>query len=371
MSLSLILSEYSRSLLTDELPLVVLAVLERGGLIMTDEIDKQVNVDREKLNSVLIDLHRNRCIVFGRHHVRVSERGKALVDSFNLQGAIVDDLVGCLPVSKIDRPSYHRLLLRYRDDAFVTYLNSVGTIRTWRSLVSLVSKVDRPTEDSSERAELRQREAYLSLAFLLADLRNWASHSALEQDVTSEISGVEKAAVEGASQIKFGTKWKSRFDAIFSSILYTSEEDQSHFFKRGGSLASSAHVLNTFRHRHSSDVWFDGWHDAMRQLPEPKKETDFLKQLRMFYTEACEGESGAGEPYTWRTAGTQAEHITDFLTRLLLADSLTDLGASTGMSQESLTTLIARIQHKFGNLLTAAARTSVGGGVREIGPKPS
>jgi len=93
MSWSLDLSTYPRSILKNELPLLILSLIERSGLTTEEEIGRKVNIKSKKLKRILIDLQLNNLLEYGKHYFSATEKAKYLIDRFELGGSILEDVL--------------------------------------------------------------------------------------------------------------------------------------------------------------------------------------------------------------------------------------------------------------------------------------
>src|SRR5690242_6132771 len=96
MNWPLLLAGYPRSILQDSLPVTILALLERSGLITEDQLVAMAGADEGKTKEALFDLRLNSLIEYGSHHLRLTERGKRLIDRFDLAQEIISNVLDTL-----------------------------------------------------------------------------------------------------------------------------------------------------------------------------------------------------------------------------------------------------------------------------------
>lgn len=164
MSWRMLLSKYPDAILKDEIALLLLSLLERGGLLTEDELQSQLNIGRRQLTQKLFSLHKDSLVEYSSHHIRVSERGKQVIDRFGLNDDIIDDLLSTLPLAVDNALSLKKAVKEYRDHAFNRYLSSLISIQCWHSVCGIDSFKEGGDEDD---------EIVGLLAILLDDLRNW------------------------------------------------------------------------------------------------------------------------------------------------------------------------------------------------------
>lgn len=365
MSWPILLAEYPKSLFENKLALIALVVLERSGLTTEEELAQQIKIDQFTLSKSLLDLHQNQFIIFGRNSVRISERGKMLLDRLKLHDGIVEDLLDALSLQGRERAAYHNVLVNYRDTAFPQYLNSLCTMRTWRTIADCIPLPDKAEMKKGEKKNLKQpSNNFVLFTILLRDLRNWRIHSNPPEDVFDALNeNIRLAITSDKPEGKITVKHSSTTGKALSLLkILQSKQDQKDWqsiTKAEVPLVQSFIILNNFQKGWERDNWYDAWCDVSPDILESRKGTSqFLKYLE---THLPDAESNrilvAWGPYaelgssTWWSGEPKGENISNFLPKMMLASSVDDLAAVTGISKDSITSILSNIQEKCRTLL--------------------
>src|SRR5687768_403372 len=125
------LSHYPRALFTDDLPLLILALLDRTGLVTEAELAQQASASEATVRDVLLKLHLNNMVEYSSAHVRLNEVGRTLLDRLGLYQEVAQDVIDSLNLRDEDRADYHTLLESFRRSSFRLYQNSLCTMRQW------------------------------------------------------------------------------------------------------------------------------------------------------------------------------------------------------------------------------------------------
>lgn len=360
MNWPLLLAGYPRSILQDSLPVTILALLERSGLITEDQLVAMTGADERKTKEALFDLRLNSLIEYGSHHLRLTERGKRLIDRFDLAQEIMSNVLDTLDLRDKERESYRRALDAYRETAYIPYLNSLSSLWTWESLAHWIPKSATP----SILGEISAGKTVL----LVSDIDSWwrrqqaAIHTApdlfsqevrLSCEIVSSQLSTWTAAHHGESDLH------SRYARALwepSKALVGHLHDREH-------EARSAHLLvftafGRFRASSELDRWFDQWVELHGHLPEPGRSkrvkfyTDILRELLADRTMPDDGSTffSLVEPKLL-PARSGISGTGSFLYNLLVAESIHDLAKSLGVPEEEANVLLEDIVEKCRLLL--------------------
>ena len=355
MNWALLLAEYPRSLMRDELPILILALLERKGLTTETELMQHVRIEPHRLSAILFDLHRNQFIEFGRNSVRVSNRGKSLIERFDAHSNVIDDFLDGLPLQSKERTAYRLVVRNYRDTAFTQYLNSLCSINTWEYIA------DQTEPERSEKHTASTNVGKLTL--LIRDLRNWFMHTRppvnqfdnLSDLVRRAITSEELTLTNDSSPASRAVLWLHTLGQSRTELRSNSSTVEP------ASLVESLRLLDEFQKSWEKNEWFDSWCDASQKLAEkPQTGKHFLVFLSHSLPKGRKGvelqrqlgPGVLGSSYWW--IDQPAEKFShDFLGKLMLASTLDDLSASSGMDKLSLQTTLTQIQEQCSQLLSS------------------
>jgi hypothetical protein len=368
MSWPILLAEYPRSIFESKLPVVVLAILERSGLTTEEELTEQVKVEKKELLSTLLDLHHNELIVFGRNTVRISDRGKTLLDRFRLYEGIIEDLLDALSLRGNERDAYRKVVLNYRDNAFPQYLNSLCTMRTWKTLTAHIPQRGGTKKEREQESKMRQLSERAGLfTILLRDLRNWWINASPPDDIFETLSDqIRKVITDEEPNYKLHFRYSGNVHSKalgFLQILQAPSDERIHYIVKKGEapVVRALIILDGFQRGKEKDDWYDHWCDASpKVLKESKSTIRFLNRLEHTLP-MREPQDGvlrfhhvdfSGSSSWWQ--GYQRNDLSsDFLMKLMLAPSISRLSSMTNMSEDKVVALITKIQQQCTDLLSA------------------
>jgi hypothetical protein len=354
MNWALLLAEYPRILLRDEFPIVILAMLERTGLTTETELVQHVRIEPHKLSGILIDLHRNQFVEFGRNSIRVSDRGKILLERFDTHSGVIEDFLDSLHLQDAERTAYRLIVRTYRDKAFPQYLNSLCSIKTWEAI--------------ADKAEPERRDQYEGSShigkqtLLIRDLRNWFVHARpsvtlfenLNDDVRKAITTEEKIIqIENLNPANRAVVWLHALDQSHAEL-------RSNLLRiESAPLVRSLWLLDDFQKFWEKNEWFDSWCDIPTEwLSTAETGENFLYSLAQSLSRTRSAElqtklrSGLlGSSYWWIDEAADGFN-SDFLGKLMLASTLEELSTISGMNKESLQTTLTDIQERCRTLLS-------------------
>lgn len=180
MNWPLLLSRYPKAILTDETALTILVVIEREGLLTEEDITAKSGIDRNNVSQQIYRLQLDGLVEHGGAHVRLTDRGRFLIDRFDLTETILDDALSSLEPDAVRRRALSRVMRLYRKESPVLFQNSLCTMRVWGTMLkSLLSTTE---------AHITEDEVHgCSKSFLLRDLRNWCLHQPRETSFLADI----------------------------------------------------------------------------------------------------------------------------------------------------------------------------------------
>lgn len=362
MNWSLLLTKHPRSILQDDNAVIVLALLERSGLTTEEHLSTEVPLEKPSLKKTLLDLQLNGLVEYGSHHVRLTERGKFLIDRFKLQGLIVDDVLDALTLEGREREDYKSLLNVYRDSAFRFYQNSLCSIRIWRDLARRVPARDDPKEDAAETQAFMQ-------TLLLRDLTNWWQHAHPPKGTLDKVNDELRSILTtnyspGESEARDQEIIFDRFTLLpFRSSTLKARSTASPEEPRSTTLRLKLLFIsfNYFQAASEPDKWFDNWCEAEPKLPKQS----LAKNPEKYITELIEVlQTGLGTDPSeevkslpallgdrWSFNRLKNDRTDELIDMLLLSSSLDELSNLTGLSQDSIRTLVTEISSKCSSLL--------------------
>ncbi len=364
MNWSIILTQYPKSLLNDPLYLVVLTFLERNGLATGENIAQQLGLEEQTLNRILVDLFRDRCIVYISNTVRPTDRGRLFIDRFGLQESVVEMLLDQLDIDDDARLPYREVIESYRKDSFAQYLNSVSSMNEYKQLCYTVAPEDK------EASRVGQ------LTLLLRDLRNWYTHKhpststldSLQPHVRQIITfkaSPETAWLTAAKELK--TRDQSRHDFYFWDLhAYGSAQEPSEVDKKDVPVQWILLLyMDSFQANSARDEWFPNWSfdsvvTSLKETKEPKTWVQrWLAQLGINRTQsqrAKQETSGGlrGSSSWWKDAAPENLE-TRVLADLALASSLDDFAQKSGVSQDGARDVLKGIKNRCEQLLSGLA----------------
>lgn len=360
MSWSLLLAKHPRSILTNENALLVLALLERSGLTTEEDLSTRVNLELPILKKTLLDLQMNGLVEYGSQHVRLTERGKYLIDRFKLQSAILDDVLDMLTLQGKEREDYKFLLNVYRDSAFRFYQNSLCSIRVWSDLAKRVPSKEDPKKVTAETL------AYMQ-TLLLRDLRNWWQQAHPPKGTLDKVDDELRSILTANYLLEDPPVGEPRIDIYFFPRKLKALREKESGEERGQPSSHEAHkmrlflMFNDFQATSEPDKWFDNWCEAEPTFPNEKRfknpDNYITKVIRLLKTwvgaEHPEGEKGLPALLSerWSINRAKNDRAGELIDMLLFCSNLDEISNMTGLSKDSVRTLLTEISDKCRTLL--------------------
>lgn len=358
-----VLSEFPRSILENELPMQTLAILERIGLATEEELADYLGVELGPLKHVLLALKMNRCIEYGRNYVTLTTRGKLLVDRFDLKESIIDDLLDSVDLKGKERLFCKHVIVRYRDEAFKNYLNSLGTIRIWKNMAENLSD---PLED--EKTEAEENKLGM-LTLLLRDLRNWFQHSGTSTTFSKKFDSELKDSLSSIrildnKQQRFLNKRKLDTCRVLLNSWEQGDWDPALWNKAKINEKKALLLVDfyMFQANTGPDNWFDLYWDKKMQLESGEEIKDdisillvnnnFLKSKKKVSL-INKQLKFANETYhkNWAISDLPTLQTEDLFTSIMLCVDLQDLIRRSGYKQSVLKYLLKELSVKCEELL--------------------
>jgi len=350
MSWPLLLAGYPRPILQGSLPLVVLALLERGGLVTEVHLMEQSGADERKLQEVLFDLRLNKLIEYGSHHLRLTERGREVINRFDLDKDVASNILELLRIKGKHREPFRLALDSYRRTAYKYYLNSLCSVWTWKDLAATTLRQE--TSDRSEEVIAGMR------TLLTRDIDQWWKRVLIHNAASAFPMKVQAGCYTLSDTLK---QWEES-DGVAGSLARFSKVLETPHLELDGEAESKRaqqtplvlifFSFSKFRSTSEPDLWFDRWNDVRLRLPEPRRRQPVhsyalkIHELISERTEAARDSSSLYriEPTFFSKAPSGTED--SFLTQLLIAQSFGDLEELTGLTRVELTKLLENIIDK-------------------------
>jgi len=365
MNWALLIAEYPRSMLKDELSLIVLVFIERGGLTTEDELSSRLSMENHELKQTLFDLHLNQFIEYSKHHMRVTERGKRLIDRSQLSDDILEDLLNSLSPKYDEREIYKTILQQYRDTSFRYYLNSLGSIKTWENICILIYG-----QHNMER-ELSEIQIG-KWTLLLRDLRNWWQHS-YPDDALLDRANVNlkillkshdlpdaKITRSNDEDIVYATYFEL-LNGIEKRTLYPLLREPKRVPQIRYGKISLLLALHDFQAASEPDCWYDDLYESRLVSLEEKNystSSKYLQAIRKMLTRESESKRTAKSKYSqgdfkekWSPNQQIPGNTSNFLELLMIAKTLDELKGLTGLRENLLKSLLTEISTKCDSLL--------------------
>ena len=361
MNWNLILSKYPRSIFDDDKALLLLALLERHGLATEDELSNSTNFEKYLLKKILIDLQLNQLIQYGSNYVRLTEKGKNIIDRFGLLETIVSDFVDSLGYEGKEKKDFEQVLLLYRNSSFEFYQNSLCTIRTWKSLAEEI-----PSKKSSSQSFEELIGGMRSL--LLRDLRNWWAHShqptSIFQDINKDIQFL--ICSTNLAETIIPKTWDSK--KIYAIVFLNKLEkenihlDFSDSIKQQYEIEPLISAFHIFQYNSAPFEWYDDLCAVLPEIPKKRKIEDkgiliktfntLLEQSKIERKLLKTDQAISIKIYPdWIPTKKESLWGNDILETLMIVSDIRELSRRTGIQETSLRNLLIDIRNKCNNLL--------------------
>lgn len=345
MSWRLVLSDYPHAVLNDELGVVILAMVESGGLLDEEELAGNLKVDRALLVKTLVALHGDRLIEYARQRVRVSDRGKALLDRLTIGVAIVDGLIAKLDVQPTLKTQLRARIAQYRDQAFDSYVGSISATRSWSAFCG---------DDDFSPHLPPESEASGHLAIWLRDLELWAE-TQLQNSVTP--SGGARTAFKAAAQYDKQSRLALRWLEALESVERAHDPWQKLSAQRDD-LTSVFCLHQQSRARVDESVFADAWAPGgvwLVYLKTFSRLRDALQHVPAYAATHWPQVAAVvnTEQQDWPERVLRRQFNT-LLINLMSAETFSDLAAVTALDESSLRVLLEQIRDRCQKFVSEA-----------------
>ena len=125
------LSEYYDSILDDDANAIVLAWIEQSGTTTEDELIKEIKIDDKKIKNIIVKLFKNQLIEVSKEFLKISLKGKKVIDSLNLSNELVRYLYSSIKLDAKEEQFVFNSLKHYRNNYYHNYLNTCNSLKTW------------------------------------------------------------------------------------------------------------------------------------------------------------------------------------------------------------------------------------------------
>lgn len=358
MAWGILLSKYPRSILTEELPLLVLAMLEHAGLATDSDLEEMAGDKRSEVKRTLFKLQLNSLVEYGDSHVRVTEAGRELLERLSLHEQVINEILDSLALKGRQRKDFKLVLGSYRRHSFRLYQNSLCSLRLWGTLSR-----SSPDEDQVNSYSFAGKRS-----LLLRDLRNWCMHSAIGtsilDDVTESLRNLILLDIDDQRSIRKLPDDLQGITHLFLQCIVTTNYDKA--LERAVELHDAKKWLPLFQDFHKfqaswePDVWFDKWAIECKSFDQRKgKSLDrYIEKMRNSLLRArnedLENKHGNLVRFfdSWRPTTNESSIGENFLSHLAVASSMSDLSRRTQTPEASLRPLIENIMDACRRILS-------------------
>jgi len=265
MSWPLLLSGYPRPILKGNLPLVILAFLERGGLVTESQLIKQAGADERQVKEALFDLNLSKLIEYGSHHLRLTERGREVIDRFQLDRETVGDILDLLRLKGKEREVYQLALGAYRSTSYTNYLNSVSSLWTMVDIADIASL---------GAAEHLSEEAGLGMFVLLtSDIAQWWKRISVQpaaaqfSNVTAGYCDSISASLRVWTEVADDKNLLSQYARALTAARVELDDQIEDRSLEKTPVARCFFYFFNFRSKSEPSRWFDEWTELKLSIP--------------------------------------------------------------------------------------------------------
>lgn len=364
-----IIAEFPRSILQNESALETLAVLERNGLSTEDELIAQIGKKAEDIRKTLLDLKMNRCIEYGQSYIKLTSRGKYLLDRFGLEDPIIDDLIKELNIVGKERDDFKILIGSYRDEAFSYYLNSLSSLRAWDFCARTL-----PSENIKK--DIFENQIGM-LVLLFRDLTNWFIHSKSSDETLGKINkNLKEILLNNLTDQTLTDTPRFEDTKIFlSKLLLDNLDNEAYISKknRGKNIGAEKVILllnfHAFQAESKPDYWFDDFSDKRLiwiKQSKSKSKVDVFEFLNQLKKEALinqgvqSSENHALEKHAityqqnWKINDYSNPPSDELLDLIITSKNLDDLAKRSGYEKSFLRAILSEVADKCNKLLDKA-----------------
>ncbi len=342
-------------MLNDETALLILALLERNGLATEDELINDINFEQHKIKQVLVALQMNQLISYGSNYVRLTTKGKNIIDRFDLLEPVISDLLDDLGYKGKEKTDFEHILIQYRNSSFDFYQNSLCTIKTWKNLANNIL--------DSEDVLFSQELLGGMRSFLLRDIRNWWAHSHQSESTLNKISKEIRVLICSPHLDKITSYKKLSSSKKYTLVLLKKLEQQNIHADIQNPIELKAQPLvsafHLFQYTSEPFIWYDDLCEALPNIPNKKifeNKNIFLKTFKALLEESRSEHNFVQEKeihisHRWQPTKQQSIHNNDVFEMLTVVSNIADLSSRTGVQEENLKSLLTEIRDKCNTIL--------------------
>ncbi|HWB05447.1 MAG TPA: hypothetical protein VG796_20685 [Verrucomicrobiales bacterium] len=350
----LLLTKHRKSILEDEIPLLVLTFISKAGVITEADLKKSLNQFGSRLEPVLLKLHLNDLVSYGRNSVRATFRGHQILARLGINDQIIASILRdcAVPPSEIKR--YSILLSAYGKYAHQQYQSSLCSIRQWHHFSSSL-----PIEANAKSIEATKQAGYF---VLFRDLIHWLYSSGAYTSTSDE--ALKAAASECRDLLTKMSSQRLRRMSDTSNYWFlrafyhpNPSPDVQWMPEQCVSVLPYIQCFHRFQSVHTPDDWFESWTEHIK-FPDPNRfsvSRNYLKKLRkvLGISVSTSREIRGWEDYqrNWSPARSTMLNTGAILDSLLCAESLQEMSEKTGISNAALPEVVAQIRKACDRLL--------------------
>lgn len=356
MSWRVILSEYPQSLFKDESAIAILAMIESEGLAKEEDVREHFDVAPSDFAKALLHLQQNSLISYSRAYVQITERGRAILDRFNLGSEISQQALKKLQLPRTDEQLIAEWVAKYRAESLDEYLFTLKTARSWAHLASVFHFAEHAADHVAAAG---------SAAIWLDDLRSWLSirHRPDESDQQYRII----LLLDNIDQLPDGTVVQHLSDARAYLRTFRKLSADALTWETLGN-EHPEHAVFTCHHysrtRLIPTLWAAEWEnnsECLGLLSTAKSYTKLLSNLRshaLQHWNTTSEETMPARRYRSSLDTLIRRNVGDLLLAVLSADSLDDLEKSTHIARQPLVKLLSEIHEKVSEILAQSGNSA-------------
>ena len=205
------LSEYYDSLLDNEANVLVLAFIEQSGTTTEEEISKEGRFKEKEIKSIIVKLFKNQLIEISKDFLKISLKGKKVLDSLNLSNELVRHHYLPIKLSAEEKLFMFNSIQNYRNNYYHHYLHTCNSLKTW-------SRITKSIYFKKEAYENQIGESYVFI--IMNDFFSVLSEAQDNRDnktfgaLFDQIGSISEEINEDTSKSRIVLKWLKEFYSI-------------------------------------------------------------------------------------------------------------------------------------------------------------
>ena len=345
--------------MSDEKGLLILSVIERNGLSTENEISNYFDFENYILKRELINLQLDRLIEYGGSFIRLTSKGKMIIDRLGLQEFILVDFLDDLGYKEKEKSDMYPIVIQYRENAFANYQNMLCKVRVCKLFVENLTK-ENNTPNYSKKIMGVMR------SFFINELENWSDSS---NEVIHKLRKTNYASFK-ISSIENNTDKNSidYYTKIYLKIFELKDFNQSRneYIKFDKNPESIISALNYFQNSLSLFEWFDKLSHLLPNLLVKDKNANanaLLNSLNILL------EDTKNNYFEYKIDPIECKKIIKIHTRKSILDSdvvdllfsvsdISEFSRITGITEKDLEDEIREIFRRCGELLMLSENTT-------------